>query len=369
MKQTLNLFSCLLLLLILGACKPEKKIEEKDLGQTALSNDLYAYVQLRGELGDKKATLHLIQDRSYEDLAYYHGSLVYDDTNIPVSIFGGADTTGTVNLNLIAYTQEELPTLAGKFVNNGFEGEFFDPASKKKAPFRFELSSEGVQFKGTVMTDTMQGKTIGEQTGRGKISFEYLTAKNFTFLNDLIIKDFEGESGKNPAGNIRAIYTAERDSFFDTYKRDVNEYGVDGESGFMVMNYEEESSMEVLFNSPTLLSLAYTHFSYMGGAHGNYGSRCASYDLKKQKKITLEDLFKPGYEKFLGDELTKVAEKQFNTDNLESTLFVKKVEPNDNFFITPKGICFNYVPYEIAAYALGEIKLFVPFENLKAISK
>jgi hypothetical protein len=371
MKQTINLFSCLFFLLILGACKPEKKAEEKDLGQTALSNDQYAYVQLKGELAGKKTTLHLMQDRGYDNLAFYHGSMVYDETKLPIGIFGGADTTGTVVLSLAIYDQEETPNLAGKFVNQGFEGEYYDPATKQKTPFRFERSKtdQGVAFSGHVLQDSVLGNPDLVSGPRAKVRFEYLKAKNFPFLNDLILKGYQGDSIQSPASQWAKAFQSERDTFFSMFKRDFAENGVDAEFGNMMMMYETESSMEVLYNSPDLLSLAYTTYAYTGGAHGNYGSSCASYDLKKQKRITLDDLFKPGYKKTLGDELTRMAKKQFNTDKLDSVLFVDRVEPNGNFFLTPSGISFNYVPYEIGAYAMGEIKLFVPFENLKAIKK
>jgi hypothetical protein len=371
MKQTIYLFSLLLLLTCLNACKNEQKTAAKDLGQTALSNDQYAYVQLKGELAGQKTTLHLMQDLGYDNLAFYHGSLVYDETNLPIGIFGGADTTGSVVLNLAIYDQEETPNLAGKFVNKGFEGEYYDPATKQKSPFRFELNQEnqGVEFSGHFLQDSVLGNPDLASGPRAKVRFEYLKAKNFSFLNDLIIKDYQGDSIKNPVSNWEKAFQSERDTFFSMFKRDYAENGVDAEFSNMMMMYETESSMEVLHNSPDLLSLAYTTYGYTGGAHGNYGSSCASYDLKKQKRITLDDLFKPGYKKILGNELTKTAQKQFNTDKLDSVLFVDRVEPNGNFFLTPSGICFNYVPYEIGAYAMGEIKLYIPFENLGSVKK
>ena len=98
-------------------------------------------------------------------------------------------------------------------------------------------------------------------------------------------------------------------------------------------------------------------------------SSCASFDLKKQKKISLEDLFKPGYEKKLTAALNAAARKKYNVKKLSEALFVEEIELNGNFFVTGKGICFNYVPYEIASYAQGEQKIFVPFTALKAIMK
>ena len=70
--------------------------------------------------------------------------------------------------------------------------------------------------------------------------------------------------------------------------------------------------------------------------------------------------------------LQSLLETQFRKDrNLKSNeplteggLFENKIEPNDNFFLTSKGIGFNYMPYEIGPYALGEIDIFIPFSQL-----
>ncbi|MBK9491974.1 MAG: DUF3298 domain-containing protein [Haliscomenobacter sp.] len=42
----------------------------------------------------------------------------------------------------------------------------------------------------------------------------------------------------------------------------------------------------------------------------------------------------------------------------------KRSGTNGNFFLTGKGICFNYVPYEIGAYAAGELS-FCAVHGLK----
>ncbi|WP_404980203.1 RsiV family protein [Chitinophaga pollutisoli] len=41
--------------------------------------------------------------------------------------------------------------------------------------------------------------------------------------------------------------------------------------------------------------------------------------------------------------------------------------PNDNFYLTNKGAVFSFVPYEIAAYAAGQITLFVPWNEIRSV--
>lgn len=51
----------------------------------------------------------------------------------------------------------------------------------------------------------------------------------------------------------------------------------------------------------------------------------------------------------------------------ESVLFDNTIQTTTNFCVTQKGILFLYNPYEIAAYAYGEIELFIPFEEVKNV--
>ena len=58
------------------------------------------------------------------------------------------------------------------------------------------------------------------------------------------------------------------------------------------------------------------------------------------------------------------------TDSLaEGGLFENHIEPNDNFYLTGKGIGFTYMPYEIGPYAMGEINIFIPFREVEKYLK
>jgi len=52
------------------------------------------------------------------------------------------------------------------------------------------------------------------------------------------------------------------------------------------------------------------------------------------------------------------------TDSLTTAgLFENEIKPNDNFYVTGKGIDFAYTPYEIGPYAMGEIEIFISFKD------
>lgn len=136
-------------------------------------------------------------------------------------------------------------------------------------------------------------------------------------------------------------------------------------------NWESHGTESVVWNKYPLLVIAKMDYEYSGGAHGNYGTRFDVYDIAAKKKLAVTDVFKPGYQRALGVALEKAFRKQFRVAAGESLekgfLFEPHIAPNDNFYLTDKGAVFSYVPYEIAAYAVGQITLFVPWADIRPI--
>lgn len=125
-----------------------------------------------------------------------------------------------------------------------------------------------------------------------------------------------------------------------------------------------------IYQSPNLISMAYSWYIYEGGAHGNYGKVCYNYEKATGKKITYKDLVKDEAK------LLSVAQKAFKQQNgiaddeditdmfhFEDNKFVL----NDNFCFTKNGISFFYNPYEIAPYAAGLIELELSSEQIRGL--
>lgn len=162
----------------------------------------------------------------------------------------------------------------------------------------------------------------------------------------------------------------EKKQFFDGYlseNKDIPDSDLVNTYSF---NADETQTINIVFQSSQLLTLASLVYSYTGGAHGNYGTSYLSIDLVNNKKLSLDDVLSGSGEKQLSRLLGKYFRKENNlkdTDALtEGGLFENKIEPNNNFFVTGKGISFNYTPYEIGPYAMGEIVIFIPFTELSA---
>lgn len=181
----------------------------------------------------------------------------------------------------------------------------------------------------------------------------------------------EAYGAKTGIQEVGKLMLARKKEFLEDYKKSFKD---DPDSEIMAMphayNMEESRNMQVIYLSPTLITLSEFYYSYMGGAHGFYSTSYIPVNLVTNKQILLKDVVTPQGQK----QLRVLLEKYFRLQRglsktqplTDGGLFENKLEPNDNFHVTATGITFNYSPYEVASYADGEIEVFVPFSEMKA---
>lgn len=136
------------------------------------------------------------------------------------------------------------------------------------------------------------------------------------------------------------------------------------------MDYKRTFAGKVAANTPRWISLEMNWYEYMGAAHGMYSTVLESYDLNTGKQIALTEIisdttaFQPVLEKAYLEAKQKQMEDPKVT--LKDILYddVAKLPINQNYCLTKEGIRFNYQPYEVAAYALGETDVLVTWEQL-----
>jgi len=136
------------------------------------------------------------------------------------------------------------------------------------------------------------------------------------------------------------------------------------------MNYEDQTATYVLYQQGNLLSLGFFHYNYSGGAHGNYGTTGASYDLRTGRRLRYDGIFRPTAKAQLSALLGQAVRPLVGlapSDPLDKQLFVKQMPVTHNVFLTAGGAVFTYQPYEIAAYAQGEVRVFVPMAKLRPL--
>lgn len=134
------------------------------------------------------------------------------------------------------------------------------------------------------------------------------------------------------------------------------------------LNYEEQHFTQVLWNQAPLLSLGFYTYSFTGGAHGNYGTTAASFDTRTGRRLTYETIFRPGADAQLRPLLAAALRRAYHlapNAALSEVVFDETLPITHNVYLTSGGAEFIYVPYEVAAYAFGEIRLFVPLRELR----
>lgn len=111
---------------------------------------------------------------------------------------------------------------------------------------------------------------------------------------------------------------------------------------------------------------------YAGAVHGNYGTGFYNIDHRTKTLLRESDYFVEDY----AAQLTKILQRRlligYKVKTLEELeekegISAADITPNDNCSIGPKGLTYIYNPYEIAPYALGQITIFVPYEDLQPI--
>jgi hypothetical protein len=135
--------------------------------------------------------------------------------------------------------------------------------------------------------------------------------------------------------------------------------------------YALDSKTSIIRQDSSLLTLQFTQYSYMGGAHGGSSISFVNWDTKANKKVALNAIFIDGY----AGVLNKIAEKIFrkqeklaDTASLNGYFFKdNKFSLNDNYLVSPIGIRFHYNDYEIKPYAAGPTDLLIPYSQIESL--
>lgn len=139
------------------------------------------------------------------------------------------------------------------------------------------------------------------------------------------------------------------------------------------IDYEYVINTEVHYgNGRDIIGHFINMYQYTGGAHGGTFITCRNYRLEDGSVVTLDNYFKPGYEKvlipILEKKLLEYAECS-SRDELDEHGYFSN-EPmfvSDNFEIRKDTIDFIYNQYDIAPYSTGITTLSVPEDEIRSI--
>lgn len=199
---------------------------------------------------------------------------------------------------------------------------------------------------------------------RAEIMYSFLESPDNPWINQTIKRIMETDSSLSFKDGFRKV----ANEYFANYKNESASIKADDDDGLPLatLNYSEIKDCNVQFNSNGLLIVDYTFYTYTGGAHGMYGNVYYCLDVDEQKLLRLQDVLQIDSSK-METILEKNFRAQYNigTQPLSSVLFEDKISMTHNFYLNAKGIGFVYNPYDIAAYAMGPVNIFVPFSDIK----
>ncbi|MFY1046598.1 RsiV family protein [Chryseobacterium sp. GP-SGM7] len=158
----------------------------------------------------------------------------------------------------------------------------------------------------------------------------------------------------------------DKTEYFASIKNDSKEWISD-------LTFSEEwydsTGMELISNKNNFLHIQYSWGSYSGGAHDNYGFSERVFDLKNKKKVQLSDITsmpKKQIENLLMKNINRAnggaTDKNGKVNNSEM-LLVDVIPATGNFYFDDKNLYFHYSPYEIAAFAAGDITIPISWND------
>lgn len=124
-----------------------------------------------------------------------------------------------------------------------------------------------------------------------------------------------------------------------------------------------------------VLSLFGNNVIFTGASHPERTCVAANYDLTSGDVLTLasimtKDAKTDDFCKLVLDALSPRAEGDYLYENYAQTVkqrFSGDASRDESWYFTATGICFYFVPYEIAPYTSGVIHVEIPYEKLDGI--
>lgn len=124
-----------------------------------------------------------------------------------------------------------------------------------------------------------------------------------------------------------------------------------------------------------VLSLYGTNIIYSGSSHPTYNCVSVNYDLITGSTLTLGSILQHAdklttLEGRILDALDAISvEKQLRKDYIDTvhTRFAGEESYDEDWFLTPTGLCFYFPPYEIAPYSSGIIVVEIPYNQLVGV--
>lgn len=151
----------------------------------------------------------------------------------------------------------------------------------------------------------------------------------------------------------------------------IDSYGEDMEAASTWMNYEEVIDGQVTFNDKGIICYQLRVSSYSGGAHGSDETSYGIFELKSRSRVLLEDVFSVDVVPQVNDLLRQTLAQNYDCASpeelAEKNLFFSpsEIEISSNFAVSTEGMTWQFAPYEIAPFSVGEVTVTLPWAQVR----
>lgn len=194
-----------------------------------------------------------------------------------------------------------------------------------------------------------------DKTALGKAG-AFLTAEYFG----------EEYAGLDPAEAIKA-YTDDITAEYRDENLGIAQDIEDGKIPSMTLRHEEYIKGEMYGSHKNIFSYKTSKYVFAGGAHGMTAETAFNFDMKTGEPVVETDFFKEGYNRKLTGLLSAHLPEALESPADTSMMFIREIEPNGNFCVSKEGVTYIYNQYEIAPYAMGIIRITIPWEDLEGL--
>lgn len=366
--------------LILSGCGGSQTEENVASVDSAVAMDtvklsMNFYKRIDGTIANNDVVMHLQAFNGTLTGIYY-----YEKTGGWILLSGNLDSA---NINVFTLTEstfkdgENTGTLNCTFEDGKITGTWISADGGKNylIDLKEHYPTGSYTFSTFTVNDVVKAFPSNEKSPEGNITNTFVLAnQSNAFAKWINIKVIEALSVDSAYYNLDVISAVKKmnERYIADYNATVKEIDNANENDMpSFLNYESINQLSVCFNNNGYVILANNNYDYSGGAHGNGGISFYCLDVVNQQKLKIEDII-------VTDSaiLQPIVERTFRkaeglrpTDSLNTILFENYLATTNNFYFTNKGIGFYYYPYEVAAYAVGSIHVFVPFVEVRQYLK
>jgi len=368
MKQTGLLF---IITILLYACGGEEKPfarHEQVIKEEGFTTDTMCGVYRRytGTVAGQPVVLHYMQYGSMITCQYYY---VHHGKNI--QLYNTADNTGSAPLIFVEHPEterkEDEAIWQVAVTGDSMKGEWRSGETTHPVLLREDFSNGAQQFSIVCMTDSMNFiDSLAEP--KASTTYEVLLPvgddEGTKFVRTAIYNcigcdTIAGDDMKSCLDGLKSKYFADYRHVSEEEKK---LYTTAASFG----NWSEQTNFWVMYNDDGMLVVNHHVYAYTGGAHGNYSSHYLCIDSRDKKLLKLDDILQADTVQMVRL-LEQEARKLYNIAEeapLYENMLTEELYIPEQFYISNKGITFVYGIYEVAAYAEGEISLFIPYNKI-----